>query len=55
MNDLDTFFMLLFTAYGKKLYERESLIIFDEVPIRFRGIRMGHGRRDASTLYQKML
>lgn len=31
MNDLDTFFMLLSTFYGKKLYERESLIIFDEV------------------------
>ena len=31
MNDLDTFFMLLSTYYGVKLYERESLIIFDEV------------------------
>ncbi len=31
MNDLDTFFMLLSTYYGKKLYERDSLIIFDEV------------------------
>lgn len=31
INDLDTFFMLLSTAYGKKLYPRESLIIFDEV------------------------
>lgn len=31
LEDLDTFFMLLSTAYGKKLYERESLIIFDEV------------------------
>ncbi len=31
INDLDTFFMLLSTAYGVKLYPRESLIIFDEV------------------------
>lgn len=31
MNDLDTFFMLLSTFYGVKLFERESLIIFDEV------------------------
>lgn len=31
LNDMDTFFMLLSTAYGKKLYERNSLIIFDEV------------------------
>ena len=31
MNDLDTFFMLLSTYYGVKLYERQSLIIFDEV------------------------
>ncbi len=31
LNDLDTFFMMLSTAYGIKLYERESLIIFDEV------------------------
>ena len=31
MNDLDTFFMLLSTYYGVKLYERESLIIFDEM------------------------
>lgn len=31
MNDLDTFFMLLAAAYGKKLYPRETLIIFDEV------------------------
>ena len=31
LNDLDTFFMMLSTAYGVKLYERESLIIFDEV------------------------
>lgn len=27
MNDLDTFFMLLSTYYGIKLYERDSLII----------------------------
>lgn len=27
MNDLDTFFMLLSTYYGVKLFERESLII----------------------------
>lgn len=31
INDLDTFFMLLSAYYGKKLYERDSLIIFDEV------------------------
>ena len=31
MNDLDTFFMLLSTYYGVKLYERDSLFIFDEV------------------------
>lgn len=31
MNDLDTFFMLISVYYGVKLYERESLIIFDEV------------------------
>ena len=31
MNDLDTFFMLLSIYYGVKLYERDSLIIFDEV------------------------
>lgn len=33
LNDLDTFFMLLSTAYGTKLYKRESLIIFDEVQV----------------------
>lgn len=33
LNDLDTFFMMLSTAYGVKLYERESLIIFDEVQL----------------------
>ena len=31
MNDLDTFFMLLSAYYGVKLYERKSLLIFDEV------------------------
>ena len=31
LNDLDTFFMLLQTHYGKKLKMRNSLIIFDEV------------------------
>lgn len=31
LNDLDTFFMMLSTAYGIKLYDRQSLIIFDEV------------------------
>lgn len=31
LSDLDTFYMLLSTAYGKKLHERDSLIIFDEV------------------------
>ena len=31
LNDLDAFFQSLSAIYGKKLYERESLIIFDEV------------------------
>ena len=31
LNDLDTFFMLLQTFFGVTLYERESVIIFDEV------------------------
>lgn len=31
IDDLDTFFMLISTAYGIKLFNRESLIIFDEV------------------------
>ena len=31
--DLKTFFMKLTTYYGVKLYERESLIIFDEVQL----------------------
>lgn len=33
LNNLDTFFMLLQTHFGKKLAERKSLIIFDEVQI----------------------
>ena len=33
LNDLDTFFMLLQTHFGKKLTQRKSLIIFDEVQI----------------------
>lgn len=31
LNDLDTFFMLLQTHFGKKMTESNSLIIFDEV------------------------
>ena len=31
LNDLDTFFMILSTEYRIQLYERESLIIFDEI------------------------
>ncbi|MBQ2675051.1 MAG: ATP-binding protein [Prevotella sp.] len=31
IDDLDTFFMLLSTAYGVELKRRESLIVFDEV------------------------
>lgn len=31
LNDLDTFFMLISSEFKVKLYERESLIIFDEV------------------------
>lgn len=31
LNDLDTFFMIISTEYGKQLYPGESLIIFDEV------------------------
>ena len=31
LSDLDTFFMILSTEYGKQLYPGESLIIFDEV------------------------
>ncbi len=33
IGDLDTFFMLLSAEYHVKLYERESLIIFDEVQL----------------------
>ncbi len=33
LNDLDTLFMLLSTYFGVKLFERESLIIFDEVQL----------------------
>lgn len=31
LNDLDTFFMILSAEYGIMLYERESLIVFDEI------------------------
>ena len=31
INDLDTFFMLLSSEYGVKLYRRDSLVIFDEI------------------------
>jgi len=31
INDLDTFYMLLSVYYGETLYNRESIIIFDEV------------------------
>ena len=33
LNDLDTLFMYLSAYYNVKLYERESLIIFDEVQL----------------------
>ena len=33
LDNLNTFFMKLSAYYGKKLYERESLIIFDEVQL----------------------
>lgn len=33
LNDLDTFYMLLSVQYGVQLYERESIIIFDEVQL----------------------
>lgn len=33
LNDLDTFYMLLSVQYGIILYERESIIIFDEVQL----------------------
>ena len=31
LTDLDTFFMILSTAYGARLHRRESLVIFDEI------------------------
>lgn len=31
INDLDTFFLMISTAYGVSLYERDTLFIFDEV------------------------
>src|SRR5699024_4476887 len=33
LNDLDTLFMYLSNFYGTKLYERETLIILDEVQL----------------------
>ena len=33
LNDLDTLYMLLSVHYGVKLYDRESIIIFDEVQL----------------------
>ena len=33
LNDLDTFFLKLSTLYNTKLYERESVIILDEVQL----------------------
>ena len=33
LNNLDSLFMLLSAAYNTKLYERESLIVFDEVQL----------------------
>ena len=33
LNDLDTFFLYLSTYYNAKLFERDSLIIFDEVQL----------------------
>lgn len=33
LNDLDTFYMLLSVQYGVQLYERDSIIIFDEVQL----------------------
>lgn len=33
LNDLDTFFMLLSVHYGVQLYERQSILIFDEVQL----------------------
>lgn len=31
MNDLDTFFLILSSEYGVKLYPKESIIIFDVI------------------------
>ena len=31
LNDLDTFFMIIESEYNKKLYRRESAVIFDEI------------------------
>ena len=31
LNDLDTFFMIIESEYNKKLYRRESVVIFDEI------------------------
>jgi len=31
LNDLDTFFMILSTEYHVSLYERDTLVIFDEI------------------------
>ena len=31
MNDLDTFFLILSSEYGVRLYPKESIIIFDEI------------------------
>ena len=31
MNDLDTFFLILSSEYGVKIYPKESIIIFDEI------------------------
>lgn len=33
LNDLNTFYMYLMSEYGVQLYERESLIVFDEVQL----------------------
>lgn len=33
LNDMDTFYMLMSVQYGVQLYERESIIIFDEVQL----------------------
>lgn len=33
LNDLDTFFLYLSSFYNVKLYERETLVIFDEVQL----------------------